>query len=107
MKTDFSARPVYLSRDDRITAHFTICFLALVLFRYFEKGMGHKYTCEQLLDGLKSIKFLKTQEGYLPAFARTDLTDDMHNLFGERTDFQITTFGDMKKIISHSKKSLT
>lgn len=107
MKTDFSARPVYLSRDDRITAHFTICFLALVLFRYFEKGMNHKYTCEQLLDGLKSIKFLKTQEGYLPAFARTDLTDDMHNLFGERTDFQITTFGDMKKIISFSKRDFT
>jgi len=107
MKTDFSARPVYLSRDDRITAHFTICFLALVLFRYFEKGMGHNYTCEQLLDSLKAIKFFKTQEGYLPAYARTDLTDDLHNAFGERTDFQITTFGDMKKIISFSKKSFT
>lgn len=107
MKTDFSARPVYLSRDDRITAHFTICFLALVLFRYFEKGMGHKYTCEQLLDSLKRIKFFKTQEGYLPAYTRTDLTDDLHNTFGERTDFQITTFGDMKKIISFSKKSFT
>ena len=104
MKTEFSARPVYLSRNDRITAHFTTCFLALVLFRFFEKGMGNKYTCEQLLDGLKSVKFLKTQEGYLPAFARTDLTDDLHDLFGKSTDYEITTFGDMKKIISFSKK---
>ena len=104
MKTEFSARPVYLSRDDRIIAHFTTCFLALVLFRYFEKGTGHKYTCTQLLDALKSIKFIKTQEGFIPAYVRTDITDVLHTVFGARTDYQITTFGDMKKIISHSKK---
>ena len=104
MKTEFSARPVYLSRDDRITAHFTTCFLALVIYRYFEKAMGHKYTCPELLQQLKNIKFYKTQEGYLPAYTRNDLTDDLHKIFGERTDYQITTFVDMKKIISHSKK---
>lgn len=104
MKTEFSARPVFLSRDDRITAHFTVCFLALVLYRYFEKAMGQKYTCHQLLEQLKSIKFFKAQEGYLPAYTRNDLTDDLHKVFGERTDYQFTTFGDMKKIISFSKK---
>ena len=104
MKTEFSARPVYLSRDDRITAHFTTCFLALLIYRYFENDMEHKYTCPELLEQLKNIKFYKTQEGFLPAYTKNDLTDDLHRIFGERTDFQITTFGDMKKIISHSKK---
>ena len=33
MKSEFKARPIYLSRDDRITAHFTTCFVALVLYR--------------------------------------------------------------------------
>lgn len=37
LKTDFKARPVYLKRDDRIKAHFTICFLALTLYRYLEQ----------------------------------------------------------------------
>ena len=104
MKTEFSARPVYLSRDDRITAHFTTCFLALVLYRYFEKSLTHKYTCPQLLEQLKNIRFFKTQEGYLPAYSRNELTDDLHSVFGERTDYQISTFGEMKKIIAHSKK---
>jgi len=103
MKTEFSARPVYLSRDDRIIAHFTTCFLALVVYRYFEKSMEHKYTCPELLEQLKNIKFFKTQEGFLPAYTRNDLTDDLHKIFGRRTDYQFTTFGDMKKIISHSK----
>ena len=37
MKHEFSARPVYVRKDMRITAHFTVCFLALVLFRRLEK----------------------------------------------------------------------
>ena len=35
MKSEFKARPVFLSREDRIKAHFTTCFLALVIFVFF------------------------------------------------------------------------
>jgi transposase len=37
MKTDFEARPVYLSREDRIRAHFLTCYLSLLIFRILEK----------------------------------------------------------------------
>lgn len=37
MKTDFSARPVYRQDENRIKAHFLICFLALTIYRYLEK----------------------------------------------------------------------
>lgn len=37
MKSEFDARPVYLSREDRIKAHFVTCFLALVIYRLLEK----------------------------------------------------------------------
>ena len=33
MKTDFSARPVYLQNENRIKAHFLTCFLALLIYR--------------------------------------------------------------------------
>ena len=33
MKSEFKSRPVYLSRKDRIEAHFMTCFLALTLYR--------------------------------------------------------------------------
>lgn len=104
MKTEFSARPVYLSKDERITAHFTTCFLALTLYRYLEKKIGHKYTCSDILDGLKSIKFYKSKEGYIPVYKRTDFTDDLHNKFGFRTDYQIIPYTNMKKIIKDTKR---
>ena len=38
MKTEFLARPVYLSREDRIQAHFLICYLSLMIYRILEKA---------------------------------------------------------------------
>lgn len=104
MKHEFSARPVYLSRDDRITAHFTTCYLALAVYRYFEKEIGHGYTCGELIEQLKSMKFYKTGEGYIPVYTRNDLTDKIHEKFGFRTDYQLIPYADMKKIIKAAKK---
>lgn len=105
MKSEFKARPVFLHRDDRIIAHFTVCFLALVIYRYVEKRLGNKYTCREILHGLRSIKFQKIKdEGYIPAYRRTDLTDDLHEQFGFRTDYEIIRKGKMREIISYTRK---
>ena len=48
MKTEFKARPVYLSRKDRITAHFMTCFIALIIYRILEKKLDEAFTCEEL-----------------------------------------------------------
>lgn len=37
MKSDFLARPVNLSREDRIKAHFMTCFISLFIYRLLEK----------------------------------------------------------------------
>lgn len=57
MKTDLSARPVYVQRDDRIRAHFLICFLSLLIYRILEKKLNKQYTCEELLDVLRTYEF--------------------------------------------------
>lgn len=43
MKTEFKARPVYLSREDRIKAHFLTCYASLVLYRILEKRLAEKF----------------------------------------------------------------
>ena len=45
-----------------------------------------------------------TGEGYLPTYTRTDLTDDLHDAFGFRTDYQIVNTKQMKKIFKDTKK---
>ena len=104
MKTDFSARPVYLQDENRIKAHFLICFLALTIYRFLEKKLDSKYTCEELLDTLKAINFVEVQEqGFIPAYKRDMITDALHDACGFRTDYQFITKSKMKTIQKKSK----
>ena len=105
MKTDFSARPVYLQDENRIQAHFLSCFLALTIYRFLEKKMDLKYTCEELLETLKAINFAEIQEqGYIPLYKREAITDDLHEACGFRTDYQFITKSKMRTIQKKSKR---
>ncbi|NCB85765.1 MAG: IS1634 family transposase [Bacteroidia bacterium] len=105
LKTDFKARPVFLSRDDRIKAHFTTCFLSLTLFRYLEKKLNNAFTSSDILHQLKHMNFYSLQdEGYIPTYTRTDFTDTLHESFGFRTDYQIIPQKQMEKIFKMTKK---
>ena len=104
-KSEFKARPVYLQRNDRIIAHFTTCFLSLVLYRYLEKRLEEQYTCSEIIETIRNMNLYKANElGYLPAYTRTDITDTLHEKFGFRTDNEITTIKIFKKILKDLKK---
>jgi transposase len=105
MKSEFKARPVYLSNDDRIEAHFITCFISLILYRLLEKRLNEKFTCQEIITGLRDMNFLEIKgDGYIPTYTRTDFTDALHDAFGFRTDYQIVTSGAMKKIFKETKK---
>lgn len=105
MKTDFEARPVYLHDETRIKAHFLICFLALVIYRYLEKDLGYKYTCEKILEKIRSMNFVSVQEqGYMPVYVRDKLTDALHESSGFHTDYQFITKSQMRSIQKKSKR---
>ena len=105
MKSEFKARPVYLSRDDRITAHFTTCFLSLVLLRFLEKRLEEKYTSSQIINTLKDMNLKKNFDcSYEPVYTRTNLTDDLHDKFSFRTDYEILKESTIKKILTKTKK---
>lgn len=104
MKTDFEARPVYLQNENRIKAHFLTCFLALVIYRNLEKKMNNEYTCETILDTLHRIKFASLKEqGFIPLYKRTKITDALHDICGFRTDYEFITKSQMKTIQKKSK----
>ncbi len=104
MKTEFSARPIYLRDDERIKAHFLICFMALLFYRLLENKLEYKYTVEEILSTMKNMNLtLLEGYGYIPSYTRSNLTDDLHNLFGFRTDYQIIKKQKMRNIIHLSK----
>ena len=100
MKSDFLARPVNLSREDRIKAHFLTCFISLFVYRLLEKKLDYKYTTTQILDTLRKMTMLEQKGlGFEPEYERTNLTDDLHNLFNFNTDMEIVNYKKMQKIL--------
>ena len=104
MKSEFKARPAFHWTEDNIKAHFLICFLSLVIYRYLEKKLDNKYTVGDILDTLREMDLkLDSDDAYSPNYIRTDLTDDLHQVFGFRTDFEAIREKNLKKICKQTK----
>jgi len=101
MKSDFLARPVNLSREDRIKAHFMTCFISLFIYRLLEKKLDNKYTSSQILDTLRKMTMLEQKGlGFEPEYERTNITDELHDIFNFNTDLEIVSYKKMKKILN-------
>ena len=71
LKTNFSARPVYHDKRERIIAHFMICYTALLVYRLLEtklnnygKTFGTHFTIDNIIETLKNMEVTNTQDMY-------------------------------------------
>ena len=104
MKSEFKSRPVYLSRDDRIKAHFTTCFLALTIFRYLEKILDEKFTAEKIIETLRNYNFRNFPGfGYVPLYTPNNLIHALHDKTGINTNYEILNYKKFKKIFNKTK----
>lgn len=65
MKTNFGARPVFHQTKEHITAHFMICYTALLLYRLLEKkldtGQTH-FTVENIIETLQNMEVVNVED---------------------------------------------
>lgn len=65
MKTNFGARPVFHQTKEDITAHFMICYTALLLYRLLEKkldtGQTH-FTVENIIETLQNMEVVNVED---------------------------------------------
>ena len=78
-----------------------ICFISLFIYRILEKKLDYKYTTSQILNTLKNMYMIEHKGlGYEPVYERNNITDDLHEIFNFRTDFEIVSYKKMKKILN-------
>ncbi len=68
------ARPVYVSREDRINAHFLTCFIALVIIRLIQKITGGKYSA-RIVECLNRISCSNEQDNLYLFDYRSEVSD--------------------------------
>ena len=110
-KTFLDARPVYLSRQDRIKSHFLICFLAMVIVKILQRQLieanpeayrEQPLTIDSLIETLQNLRFgLLPRNNYTPMYQPSELTSQLQNLVGVEVDTQIISSSKMNKAYRH------
>lgn len=105
LKTEFKARPVYLKNDDRIKAHFTTCFLSLLIYRILENILENNYTTSSIISTLQEMNTLKIDGlGYKQVYANSELANLLCEKFDIKLNEEFIGNKNMKKILRNLKK---
>lgn len=103
-KSTLEARPVYVSRKDRIGAHFLTCFIALVIIRLMQKKTDRKYSAEKIISCLNSISCSSEQDNLYLFDYRSKESDAIGNALGIDFTRKRLRQAEIKNILAESKK---
>lgn len=103
-KGTLEARPVYVSREDRIGAHFLICFIALVIIRLIGKKTDRKYSPEKIIECLNRLSCSNEQDNLYLFDYRSEISDTIGDALGIDFTRKRLRLGEIKNILAESKK---
>jgi len=103
-KSDIKSRPVFVSREDRIKAHFLTCFISLVILRLIQKATDYKHTVEVLVETMNNISCSLEEQNYYHFDYRDEVTDDLGTAFDIDFKKRRLTRKDIKANIGKVKK---
>jgi len=103
-KGTIEARPVYVSREDRIGAHFLTCFIALVVIRLIGKKTDRKYSAEKIISCLNNISCSNEQDNLYLFDYRSKISDAIGSALGIDFTRKRLRRAEIKNILAESKK---
>jgi len=103
-KGDLDARPMFLSRNDRIDAHLLICFISLVIIRILQKKTGRAFSAEKLIDAMKRIACTNEENNLYLFDYRSVVTDAIGDAVGVDFRKKRRRLGEIKKVMGDVKK---
>ncbi|NLX92211.1 MAG: IS1634 family transposase [Firmicutes bacterium] len=103
-KGTLEARPVYVSREDRIEAHFLTCFIALVIMRLIQKKTAWQYSAERIVECLNKIACSNEEDNLYLFDYRSEISDAIGNALGIDFTRRRLRLCEIKNILANSKK---
>jgi transposase len=105
MKSDLETRPVYLSRQDHIEAHFLICFVALVIARLLALRLGNQYSVSQIVESLNKASGSRLEENWFVFNHSDEVTRAISELLDVDLSRKYLKLGEIKKILGATKRA--
>lgn len=104
-KSNLEARPVYLSREDHIQAHFLTCFIALVIARIIQHRINNMYSITKIIESLNRISCSHIKENYYLFDYTDEITDTIGAALSLDFSKKFMRLKDIKNILGDVKKA--
>lgn len=102
IKSEFKTRPVFVSTEDHIQAHFLICFVTLVIMRVLEQLIGKCHSVRQIRDSLVNYSCSYLDQNYYLFDYRDDVILTMEKAFGLDLSKKIMPLSEIKRISKYT-----
>ena len=102
-KSDLETRPVYVSREEHIEAHFLTCYVALCILRIIQAATGGKYSARVIADELSAMCGTHLEGNWWRFDHRSDASDDLCRMAGVDLTRQNMRLKDIKAALSQAK----
>lgn len=102
-KSDLETRPVYVSRQEHIEAHFLTCYVALCILRVIQALTGGRYSAAAIAGELAAMCGTRLEGNWWRFDYRSDATDDLCRMAGIDLTRQNMQLKDIKAVFSQAK----
>lgn len=102
-KSDLETRPVYVSRQEHIEAHFLTCYVALCILRVIQALTGGRYSAATIAGELAAMCGTRLEGNWWRFDYRSDATDDLCRMAGIDLTRQNMQLKDIKAVFSQAK----
>lgn len=103
-KHELEARPIYLSREDRINGHFLICYVALAIMRLLQKETGCRHSAAKLIEAMNDISCSNETENLYLFDYRSEIADDLGKALSIDFTRKRLTRGEIRRNLGAVKK---
>jgi len=103
-KSCLDARPVHVTRQDHIQAHFLICFVALVIIRLLENQLSNQFSAQKIADSLSKATGYFLSENFYHFGYTDDVLQKIEKTTGIPLCNKYLAVGEIKNIFAGTKK---
>lgn len=103
-KSDLETRPVYVSRQEHIEAHFLTCYVALCILRVIQVLTGGEYSAGEIAGELGAMCGTNLDGNWWVFDHRSDATDDLCRMAGIDLTRQNMQLKDIKAVLAQANR---
>lgn len=103
-KSNLKSRPVHVSLEQRIEAHFLTCYIALLILRLLCKRLKGKYSPEQIIESLKKYQSCLVKDNVFRLACYDHIIGDIGDALNLTLNRRFLTTGGIRQLVADSKK---